>query len=60
MVAFPGLGLGLIGLKAKTDLAGLKFKTDMGLAKMAIKGKKKAFHLGGLVGAPNPMAEDDV
>uniref|UniRef100_A0A336MU71 CSON006214 protein n=1 Tax=Culicoides sonorensis TaxID=179676 RepID=A0A336MU71_CULSO len=41
-----------LGLKAKVDHA--KFRTHLGLTKLSLKGAKKAFHAGALLGAANP------
>lgn len=49
-------GLGLLGLKAAADSA--KFKASMGMAKLGMKGAKKAFHAGALLGAANPNEFD--
>lgn len=47
----------MLGLKAKVGMA--KFKTDMGLMKLGVKGASKAFALGSLLGAANPNELDD-
>lgn len=48
-----------MSLKAKAD--GAKFKAGMGMAALGLKGAKKAFHAGALLGAANPneFGEDD-